>query len=165
MENDSETTQEEGGNRTLMGIKYLATKTLKGVVKGGLIGGLALGALAAIPGGGIEMLGHIPFVGSFVDGTGWQLIGSAVSTGAMAGGSVGGALALANGVSNVEEAIDDEVQANVTKDMRRRQLAANQEMMQMNLERMRASQQGMAMSPQTHGLGGMGMKQGGIQVG
>jgi len=136
-------------DRTTATVTHVLTNTLKTGLKGALIGGLALGAAALLP-AAIPALLSAGTGGFLLAGTGPSIIGSWLVTGAVAGAGIGGAIGLVSGVSGAEEAVDEQAQIAASKYTRQQQLAANQEMMQMNLERYRAAQRGggMPIQPQ-----------------
>ncbi len=137
-------------NRTVETVKHVVVSTLKTGLKGALVGGLALGAASVVLGSPLMIAGMLPVVGATASGAAGSLTGSWLLTGALMGAGIGGAVGLVSGVNSAEDVVNERAEELVAKDNRRLQLAANQEMMQMNMERQRAMARsgGMAIQPQ-----------------
>jgi outer membrane murein-binding lipoprotein Lpp len=150
-------------NRALESARYVVTNTLMTGMKGALIGGLALATGAAVF--GLPALGLSALTGGAIfSGTMGGMVGTGLVYGALAGGAAGAAIGMVSGISNAEEAVDMKEDELASKETRRQQLAARQEMMKMNMERMRGSQYASSMVAPSHGLGGITGKSEGYEL-
>lgn len=147
-----EANQESGFNPTWEYVKHVVKTTAITALKAAVIGGIVLGALALIPAAPLGLIGTaVEFLsfGLISPGLGTATLIGGASWGAMLGGVAGLALGLAKGFGGAEEAVEDAQNALVTKAARARQLAANQEMMEMNMARLRGgSAAGMGIAQQ-----------------
>lgn len=151
----------KGFSRPTETVKHVLGKTLKTALKGALIGGMVLGALA-LPVAAIPAVANFITGGFVAQGAASSLIGYWLVGGALAGMGIGGAIGLVSGVNGAHDAVDDEAQDRISKYTRSQQLAANQEMMAINMERLRASKMGGGMGGPSHGLAGMSGKKAGM---
>lgn len=149
----------QGYSPNVQAVKHTLGSTLKTALKGALIGGLVLGAIA-LPAAAIPAFGSFITNGWLANGAAGALIGKLLTTGILAGASIGGAIGFVSGVNNAEDAVEDEAQDRISRFNRAQQMAANQEMMAMNMERMRASRMGAGASNLAHGLGMQGKNNG-----
>lgn len=150
-------------SRPLETVKHVLGTTLMTGMKGALIGGLALaagGAVLGLPFFGIAAATN----GGLAAGIGGGMVANGLVTGALAGLGIGSAVGFVQSASNAEDAVEEKAQELISKDMRRRQLAANQEMMAMNMQRLRSSQVAMGGGMPSHGLSAMQGKSEGYGV-
>jgi hypothetical protein len=128
-------------------VKNVAVTALKGAV----IGAVGLTVLALpVAGAAGAVSGLLGLVG-IKSAMGTATLLAAATQGLLLGGAAGGAIGLAKGVGGAEEAVEDAAADVIAKANRSRTMAANEQMMAMNMERLRgASQQGMVagISPQ-----------------
>lgn len=142
-------------------VKETAIIALKGAVAVGLAGAM-VGLFPAL----VTSLPVIGPIATAVLGKGFSMAGFAMSA-AMVGAMAGGAIGLAKGFSGAEDAVEDKEQMLISKYNRAGQLAANQQMMEMNMARMQGAAQQTAMgqgfSPQNQMLPNMKQGQGLVQ--
>ena len=130
-------------NRLVFQTKEFFKETFSGAAKGAMIGAVALPAVAFVATAAIAGPFTVPAAGLMAWAglnTNWgaaTLIAGAMK-GALIGGAIGGGIKGVSALTNGDELADDEEQRLVSKYQRSQQMAANQEMMSMNMQRMRA---------------------------
>ncbi len=149
-------------NSTWEYVLHVAKETAMTALKGAVALGLAGAVIGLFP----ALVTSIPIVSSLataVFGSSFSMAGFAMG-GAWIGAAAGAAIGLAKGFSGAEDAVEDKEQMLISKHNRAGQLAANQQMMQMNMARMQGAAQPMSMdqgfSPQNQMLPNMGAGQG-----
>ncbi len=157
-------------NSTWEYASYVGKETAMTALKGAVIVGLIAATVALIP---AIPLGVVGGALSWVTGgllaptMGSATMAYIATQGALIGAAAGAAIGLAKGFSGAEDAVEDKEQALISKYNRAGQLAANQQMMQMNMARMQGASQQMAadqgFSPQNQMLPNMKQGQGLVQ--